>query len=292
MDNCCDGWIVSADGSIRGWCQKGKPPPEDSAQIFVDFPDRVAIFAPIPHELSTSCPLRRLMILWTFPLYTVTASSVDERTSPSAWRLPGKLGTHGGTSMTYKLVFAERPAEGGKDSGEHVFLDDLATDYKVYAFYYPEAMPDEPLEDMLRKLGDITGKNLFVNLGQLSDPKHDEIVERFAIRQYPVIIVTAIDALAAPAGEPMSAYVRLDSKHLLASPERTAECVQGVFNLFIQGKVSEAIAQAQWDQRVAVIARLGRVFAGALTGLRDFIAARDISVSVLDGKFELKRSGG
>ena len=39
--------------------------------------------------------------------------------------------------MAYKLVFTERPTEGQKDFGENAFLDDLPTDYKVYAFYYP-----------------------------------------------------------------------------------------------------------------------------------------------------------
>lgn len=194
--------------------------------------------------------------------------------------------------MAYKLVFAERPAEDRKDFGENVYLDGLPADYKVYAFYYAGTMSNKPLEDKLRELGDITGKNLFVNIGRLSDPRHDEIVERFAVKKYPVIIVTAIDALASPAGEYLSAYARLDSKHLLDSPDRTIECIQELFNLFMQGKVSEAMSHAKWEQRANLVARLGYFFAGALKGLRDFIAERDISVSVLEGKFELKRSGG
>jgi hypothetical protein len=76
--------------------------------------------------------------------------------------------------MTYKLVFTERPAEGQKDLGESVYLDNLPIDYQVYAFYYAGALSNEVLEDKLRKLGDITGKNLFVDIGKLSDPRHDD----------------------------------------------------------------------------------------------------------------------
>jgi hypothetical protein len=193
--------------------------------------------------------------------------------------------------MAYKLVFAERAAEGRKDLGENVYLDSLPVDYKVYAFYYAGTLSNELLENKLRKLGDITGKNLFVNFGKLSDPRHDEIVERFGVKKYPVIVVTAIDPLASPAGEYLTAYARLDGKHLLDSPERTIECVQALFNLFLQGKVSQAISQAKWKQRKALVADLGQFFAGALKGIRDYIVETDITVSVVEGKFELKHSG-
>jgi hypothetical protein len=193
--------------------------------------------------------------------------------------------------MSYKLVLTERPAEGQKDVGENVYLDGLPTDYKVYGFYYAGAVSNEALEKKLRELGDITGKNFFVNIGRLSDPRHDEIVERFAIKKYPVIVVTAIDALASPAGEYLTVYARLDSRQLLDSPERTIKCVQELFNLFMQGKVSEAISHASWKQRAALVAKIGRFFSDTLKGLLNFIAESDISISVVEGKFELKHSG-
>lgn len=193
--------------------------------------------------------------------------------------------------MTYKLVFTERPAEGQKDLGENIYLDNLPIDYQVYAFYYAGALSNEVLEDKLRKLGHITGKNLFVDIGNLSDPRHDEIVERFEVKKYPVIIVTAIDPLASAAGEYLTAYARLDGKHLLNSPDRTIACVEALFNLFLQGKVSEAISQAKWKQRAALVAHLGQYVTSALKGIRDYIVETDIAVSVVEGKFELKRSG-
>ncbi len=191
--------------------------------------------------------------------------------------------------MAYELVIQEAP---GKDVGDNVFLQNLPAEYKVYLFYYPGAMPDERLEKALRNLGEMTGKNLFVNIGRLNDPEHEKIVGRFEIKNYPVILITAVGSLAAPQGEFCSAYARLDSKRLLGSPERTVECVQELFNLFLRGEVAKAISQAKWKQRAELAAVLGRYITDALKGLKDFVASRDISISFLEGKFELKRSGG
>jgi len=192
--------------------------------------------------------------------------------------------------MSCQLVLTERPSEGGKRLGENVLLDDIPVDCKVYVFYYPGEMRDTALEKRLRGLGKITGKNLFVNIGGLNDPKLGEIQKRFAIRKYPVIVLTAIDTLASLPSEYLTAYVRLDSKHLLDSPDRAMECLQELFNLFIQGKVSEAIARAKWRQRADLLAQTGNFFISALKGIGDFILDTDISVSFVEGKLELKRS--
>jgi hypothetical protein len=84
-------------------------------------------------------------------------------------------------------------------------------------------MPDLALEARLRKLGEITGKNLFANIARLNDPQYSRVSKKFGIRSLPAVIVTAEGALASPPGEYRSAYARPDDKRLLASPERTAE---------------------------------------------------------------------
>ena len=80
--------------------------------------------------------------------------------------------------MTFELVLNESKLEGDKDLGENIFLRDLGSEYKVYAFYYPAAWSHEELEDKLRELGEQAGKNLFINIGKLNHPAHDEIVSR------------------------------------------------------------------------------------------------------------------
>ena len=205
--------------------------------------------------------------------------------------------------MPYELVLTEpEPASVGPTRGDapavgaargftRVFVKDLPDDYKVFLLYFRAAMPNRPLEDGLTQLGDNTGKNLLVNLGSAADPNYDLIVGRLNITQFPVIIMTAVPDLASPAGAQWTAYAKLDSKELFKSPERTVECAEKLFNLFMQRKIVEAISQAKWTERSAMASAVLRVIGDGLKAVGGFLKDRDISVSVLEGKFELKHSG-
>jgi hypothetical protein len=198
--------------------------------------------------------------------------------------------------MSYQLVLIEKPtpAVAGKprDVGENVFLNNIPSNYKVYLFYYPGSMGNDALEGGLRKLGEKTGHNLFVNIGQLDDPDYDTVTTRFEMKTLPAIVITAVSDLASLNNEYLSAYARLDSKQLLKSPEKTLQCVLEIFNLFLQGKVSEALAHAQSRQRAELLKRLGGLITDVLKPLLKFIDERDISFSLFEGKFELKKAGG
>jgi len=197
-----------------------------------------------------------------------------------------------GFNMPYDLLLVEPPTPNRDRGFGNVFLNDLPAGYKVYLFYYGGAMPDDELESRLRKLGEIANNNLYVNTGTLGDPQHGAIASRFEIKHYPVILLTAIDALASPADEYFTAYVRLDSKYLLQSPDRTIQCVQEVFTLFLEGKVTEAMALAKGQQRTELLRHVGGFFAGALKSLGGFIADRDLSIGFANFKLELKKSKG
>lgn len=199
--------------------------------------------------------------------------------------------------MSYRLVLTEKPRVvvnnlGDKDVGDNVFLDNIPPSCKVYLFYYGGAMGNELLEEGLRKLGDNAGQNLFVNIGKFNDPKFDEITRRFEMETFPVVVITAVSDLASLTNEYLSAYARLDSKHLLDSPSRTVQCAQEIFNLFLQGKVAEALANAKSRQRTELLKWLGSLITGTLKPVLKFIDERDISFSVAEGKLELKKSGG
>jgi len=192
--------------------------------------------------------------------------------------------------LSYQLVFTS-PSEDTKAVGENVFFADLPTDYKVYAFYYPGALRDPGLEGRLRHLGEQAGKNLFVNIGALDDPQFKRVVSKFSITKYPVIAITAVASLASPTKDHVTTFARLDGKALLDSSEKTVECVQEVFNLFLQGKVADAIGKAKWTERKELLAALGHYFSDALKSLGKFISNHDISFSLTEGKLELKKSG-
>jgi hypothetical protein len=181
---------------------------------------------------------------------------------------PRGLETERGLSMSYQLVLTEKPRAGtrevgDKDLGDNVFLENIPPSYKVYLFYYAGAMGNELLEEGLRKLGENTGQNLFVNIGKLNDPDYDKIASRFEIKPLPAVVITAVSDLASLTNEYLSAYARLDSKHLLDSPQRTVQCALEVFNLFLQGKVAEALANAKSRQRTELLKWLGSLVTGS-----------------------------
>ena len=199
--------------------------------------------------------------------------------------------------MSYSLVLnrpraSETPETGGhRDIGENVFLAALPAEYQCYAFYYPGPMPDPPLENALRALGEQTGRNLFVNIGRLNDPAYGKITRLFDIKSTPVIVLTAVAPLAPAETDEGSVYVRLDSPGLLGSAERATRCVNEIFTLFIRGDIAEAVARGKSAKRTELVRSVAGVIGPALSSVWGLVADRDISVSVFEGKLELKRSG-
>ena len=193
--------------------------------------------------------------------------------------------------MTYSLVLRP-PLETvpTRAIGENVFLADLSSEYKVFAFYYPTAMRSPELETGLRSLGDLTGTNLFVNMGKLDDPALGKITTLFEIHKYPVIVLTATAELGGVPEHGISTYVRLDNGKLLADATRTVTLVQEIYGLFLRGDVADAISKAQWTQRTELLRAVAARITGGLIALGGFVADRDIKISLTQGSFELSKS--
>jgi len=189
----------------------------------------------------------------------------------------------------FNLVLNTGAEKDKKALGEKVFVENLPAEFSCYALYYPGAMPAPELENALREVGRKTGGNLFVNIGSLNDPNYNKIATLFEIRRSPVIVITAIAPLAAPANEFVNAYVRLDEPKLLASREQTLNCVVEVFNLFHQGEISQAIDSAGSSQRGAQLNAIVQALKKPLAFLWDFISERDIVVSFAEGRLELTK---
>jgi hypothetical protein len=191
--------------------------------------------------------------------------------------------------MPYQLVLSNYTRETTKDVGGNVFLDDLPLDYQVYLLYYPGVNLNRDLAKNLKDLGKISGKNLFVNIARLDDPNFAKIVKTFGIRSFPTMIITAVDALASPPTKDSTTYIKIDNKKLLNSPDVAFECVQKMFNLFIEGKISEAIRERNRD---VLNTRLKGIISDALTGVQGFLKDWDISFSFITGTLGLKYRGG
>jgi hypothetical protein len=193
--------------------------------------------------------------------------------------------------LSYKLVLGGTDAPGGKDFGENVFFDRLPKDYQVYLFYYPGIVPNPELEDYLRKLGDGTGKNLFVNLGKLNDTRYGEIVKRFGIRSRPVIIMTAQESLASweSNGGPLTAFVRLDRKELFLDVLRTMDCVNRLYDLFVSQRIPLAIKEAKSSQLGSILDKFRKNVVSILIEIGRTIDQIDFTVSILEGvSFKIK----
>jgi hypothetical protein len=198
--------------------------------------------------------------------------------------------------MAYNIVFVEEkpaavPGSQEKAVGEDIFLANLPASPKVFAFFYPGETDTDEVEKRLRALGKKTGENLFVNFSTLMDPDYKRAVKRFRVKALPVIIVTAISPLAAtPNGE--STFVRLDGKSLFAKPEALVRTVEELFNLFLSGKITQAVIVGQAQQgKAAAGAAVAAVWA-VVSKVIDWAAERDFQIELTPVKIEVKKSGG
>jgi hypothetical protein len=193
--------------------------------------------------------------------------------------------------MPYQLVLREPEEGSSKAVGENTFLANLPANFPVYAFYYPAEMPDSDFEKLLRTLGERTGENLFVNIGRLNDPQFDKIVHKFEITSFPTLVMTAVAELAAaPNDELMSAYVRLDGR-VIAKPDRAIKLVEELYLLFLQKDIARAIKKASRKSKTELARTISRHILAVLGKVGTYLTEHDFSVSILQGRFEVKKSG-
>jgi hypothetical protein len=199
--------------------------------------------------------------------------------------------------VTYNIILVEKdrsPFAVGRAKeravGESVFLANLPTRPKVFAFFYPGNTDTEEVEKRLRALGHRTGDNLFINFGTLDDDDYKQAVEHFGIGALPVIVVTAVGPLAAtPEGE--TTFVRLDGKSLFAKPDELVQTLEKLFNLFLGGKILQAIMIGWTQQGKAAVAAAGERVWAIIQPAITWAAKKDIKLEFATAKIEVKESG-
>ena len=195
--------------------------------------------------------------------------------------------------MTYDIVFEEKPTCGARAiadraSGYGVFLSNLPTNPKVFVFFYRGSADTSEVEKGLRALGQRTGDNLFVNIASPADPHYDTAKKRFSIREWPVIVVTAIGPLAAsPQGD--TAFVRLDNKSLFKKPEELVRTVEKLFNFFLDEEIKRAVWTGWTEEgKAALLAAAERIWS-VIQPLVGWVAERDFTFEFASVKIEVKR---
>jgi hypothetical protein len=196
-------------------------------------------------------------------------------------------------AMTYEIVFEEKPpgerAVIDRRRGEgRVFLSNPPTNPKVFVFFYRGSAYTSEVEQKLSALGKRTGDNLYVNIGSQADPHYKTARNRFGIRQWPVIVVTAISPLAAsPEGD--TAFVRLDNKSLFEKPEELVRTVEKLFNLFLGEEIKRAVWTGWTEEgKAALLAAAERIWS-VIQPLVDWVAERDVTVQFAGMKIEMRR---
>jgi hypothetical protein len=200
--------------------------------------------------------------------------------------------------MAYDIVCVQAddpPTPGERSRGvlENVFLSKLPTSPKVFAFFFPGSLDTDDLQERLRALGEKTSDNLCVHMGEalLSDPDYQRAAERFRLRTFPAVVVTAVNPLAATP-EDGNAYVRLDSKALFANPQQLARTVEELFNLFLTHKISQAI-RVGWTQegKAALVASVERVWS-VVQPVITWLSKKDFTLEFGPFKIAVEESRG
>ena len=173
---------------------------------------------------------------------------------------------------------------------ESSLFDKLQFDYQVFVLYYAGDYPNEDLENQLGLLANRSSKNLFVNIGRINDTTFKMVRDPFGITQFPVIIVTATSDLASikSGKNDVTTFVRIDDKNLLQNSNLTIQYVEKVYNLFISGKVPEALQEAKLKKYTTLSSLTKRNITNSVEKVTKFFSDLDISISFFDGTFEIR----
>jgi len=190
--------------------------------------------------------------------------------------------------MAYDIILIESVT--GRTVGDDIFLSNLPTKPKILVLFYAGSDDTNEVEKGLRRLGQKTGDNLFVNIASQADPHYDKAEKCFGIRRWPVIVVTAVSPLAdTPEGD--NAFVRLDSKPLFKNPKELIRTVEELFNLFLGGDIARAIARGRIQQGKAALLAAAEQIWSVIRPVINWVGERDLSVEFADVKLEVKEGG-
>jgi hypothetical protein len=163
---------------------------------------------------------------------------------------------------------------------------DVPSDSEVYIFYIPGITTLPELSNTLISWGKTTGKNAFVGLLSGDAPDYKTIISYFNVKKSPAVIISGAPAFASDDEKAATtAYARIDNLRMLSNQAEITECIQELYNLFIQNKVKEAISTAKkegFKQNFKYY--LGKVKDEAGKAVNEFFKTHDVNIDVFKGK--------
>lgn len=134
---------------------------------------------------------------------------------------------------------------------EHsVILEGIPENCRVYCFVFGSSDADEKTKKDLETLGTEYGDNLFVGFWSMKDSRYSYIASCFNLRSLPAIVFTAESHLGGTEEDNSAPYVRLDDSRVLSDIDGMKQLIRLLYNLFITGKVAEAIKEAKKARKV------------------------------------------
>ncbi len=162
---------------------------------------------------------------------------------------------------------------------------EVPNDCKTYVFYVPGMIDYQTLKDALQKYGGAAGKNIFVGLWRLDAEPYQEILRYFNIRKGPAVVISGKSIFSTDEQQPpQTAFARIDNPKLLNDLPKVSECITETCNLFIEGKIKEALSNARKDQ---FNASLGQYLRKINEKVSNFLKDRSITFDVSKGQIIL-----
>jgi len=164
----------------------------------------------------------------------------------------------------------------------------IPSDCEVYVFYIPGIKDkNQDLQKTLTDWGAASGKNVFVGMLTQDAFIYKQIIKLFNISNAPAVVVSALPKFATDEEykNARTVYARIDNEKLIRDQDESIKCIQKIYNLFLQGQVKQAIAdakKAQWRESFNYY--LGRLRDGAGHALSEFLKREKIVVDILKGQ--------
>lgn len=176
------------------------------------------------------------------------------------------------------LFFSSQPQT--RIAAPHLQLaSDVPDDCDVYVFYIPGMTSYDDLKKALTDYGKAAGKNIFVGLWELSAKPYKEILTYFKIKKSPAVIVSGPPKWSTDGQAPtQTAFARIDNPKVLNDLKTATDCISQTCNLFMQGKVKQALSSARKDQfKASLEYYLKKLGSGVIQVLQKFSISFDIA---------------
>jgi hypothetical protein len=148
---------------------------------------------------------------------------------------------------------------------------DVPDDCNVYVFYLPGMKTYDDLVEELKKYGKDAGKNIFVGIWSLGATSYSSLLTAFKIKDSPAVVVTGNPKLSTDGKTPAeTVFATISNKNLLNDTEKAGDVINRTCNLFMEGKVKEALSSARKDGFKATLDYyLKKLYSGIVQFLKD-----------------------